>query len=328
MELRTTFKIDPSPCKISHADRLMLIGSCFATSIGNQLATGKIPVMINPCGTVYNPVSVCNTLEIIASRKVFQQDDLYFHEGRWLSLYHYTDFSAEDGEVLLNRINRDLAEASDFLKKTSFLFLTFGTARIFRLKKTGQIVSNCHKIPAAMFSRELLSVNEIAEMWVAMLDSLNSLFPGLKIIFTESPVRHLKDGAHGNLVSKSVLFLAIERLLEHPSMPVYFPAYELMMDDLRDYRFYDEDMTHPSQSAINYIWEAFSGCYFDESTARLWYEATKITRGVSHRFNTGDRPARKLFAENMLKQIAETEKKAPMINFSAETTYFLDLLKD
>ena len=151
-----------------------------------------------------------------------------------------------------------LKEASLFLKNAGFLFITFGTARIYRWKKTGLVVSNCHKIPSGQFTSELLSVKEIVELWTNQLDRLSELFPNLRVIFTISPVRHLKDGAHGNQVSKSVLFLAVEELLGHSSKPQYFPAYELLMDDLRDYRFYDDDMIHPSDSAINYIWEAFS----------------------------------------------------------------------
>jgi hypothetical protein len=328
MNLRTTFKIDPSPVRITHSDRVMLAGSCFATSIGMHMASGKIPVLINPCGTVYNPVSVNNTLDIILSGKTFRQEDLYFHDGNWLSLYHYTDFSSDDPVRLLERINRELSVASEFLRNAAFLFITFGTARIFRLKENSQIVSNCHKLPAALFSRELLTVSDIADMWSIQLDRLKSMCPGLKVIFTISPVRHLKDGAHGNQVSKSVLFLAIEELLKHPSGPSYFPAYELMMDDLRDYRFYDDDMIHPSSAAINYIWEAFTGCYFENATTEIWNEAAKITKAVKHRFNTENRSGKRTFAEKMLKQISETSDKALSINFLDEISYFRNLLNE
>ena len=326
MELRTTFKIEPSPHKITYDDRIMLIGSCFASSIGEQMKKGKMTVMINPSGTVYNPVSVCNTLDLITAGEEFTKDRLHFHEGIWLSFFHYTDFSSQDADNSLLKINRRLREASLFIKSTSFLFITLGTARIYRWKKTGQVVSNCHKIPSGEFSRELLSVKEIVDLWTRQLDRLSTLYPDLKVIFTISPVRHLKDGAHGNQISKSVLFLALEELLSHSSKPQYFPAYELVMDDLRDYRFYDDDMIHPSDSAINYIWEAFSGCYLDDAAIKIWNEALKITKAMTHRFNTDSISKKKDFARTMLNHISQIEKETSQIDFSEEKSYFQSFL--
>lgn len=328
MELRTTFNIKPSPYKITYNDSVIFIGSCFASSIGFQMDMGKIPVMINPAGAVFNPVSVCNTLDLITAGKEFIQDDLYCHNGNWLSFYHYTDFSSDDPVKVLEKINSKSKETSDFLKKSRFLFITFGTARIYRWKKTGLIVSNCHKIPSTQFSSELLSVNEIITLWTRQLDRLLSLFPQLKIVFTISPVRHWKDGAHGNQLSKSVLFLAVEELLSHSSHPQYFPAYELVMDDLRDYRFYDDDMLHPSSAAINYIWNAFTGSYFDNKTMNIWNEVVKITKACSHRFNTDSTSKKKSFAEQMLKKISEIEINVPAVNLSFEHSYFLTMLNE
>ena len=251
MEFRTTIKIPPSPDRITFNDPVMFIGSCFATSIGNKLEAGRMPVMINPSGTVYNPVSVTNTLQTIASGRNYKKEDLYNNNGIWLSFDHYTDFSSDSPEQALDKINRQIEAAGRFLSGAHYLFITFGTARIFRWKKTGKIVSNCHKIPAAEFTHDLLTVNDIVKLWNGQLDRLHSMFPALRVVFTISPVRHWKDGAHGNQVSKSVLFLAVEELLGHSSHPVYFPAYELLMDDLRDYRFYDDDLLHPSAAAID-----------------------------------------------------------------------------
>jgi hypothetical protein len=328
MELRTTFNIEPSSAKITYRDRTMFIGSCFASSIGSQMQKGKMAVMINPAGTVYNPVSVCNTLDMIMDGREFKQDDLYFHDGMWLSLLHYTNFSSEDPDIVLEKINDTLKNASIFLQDAGFLFITFGTARIYIWKKTGTIVSNCHKIPSIFFSSELLSVNEIVDLWTRKLDGLASLFPHLKVIFTISPVRHLKDSAHGNQVSKSVLFLVVEELLKHSSKPQYFPAFELMMDDLRDYRFYDDDMIHPSAAAIDYIWDSFSKTYFEDSTGRIWNEAMKIFRACNHRFQTDSPSKKKIFAEKILKQISELESKIPSLRFSEERDYFMKLLNE
>jgi hypothetical protein len=326
MELRTTFNIEPSQNKITYRDPVMFIGSCFAYSIGSKMKMGRMPVMINPAGAVFNPVSVCNTIETIISGKKFGQDDLHFHDGTYLSFYHYTDFSSDDPLKILDKINKSSEEALMFLEKSNFLFLTFGTARVYRWKKTGMIVSNCHKIPSEQFVSELLNVSEIVTLWSALLEKLFSLFPNLRIVFTISPIRHLKDGAHGNQISKSTLFLAVEELLKHPLKPQYFPAYELLMDDLRDYRFYDSDMIHPSETALNYIWDAFSDCYLDNKSINIWNEVVKITKALSHRVGNDSSDKTILFAEGMLKQISRVESKADYINLSSERDYFLKLL--
>jgi hypothetical protein len=325
MELRTTFYIQPSSDKITYNDQVMFIGSCFTSSIGSQMQMGHMPVMINPAGSVYNPVSVCNTLETITKEKEFTLEDLHFHKGMWLSFYHYTDFSSEDSSTVLRKINIKSKEASDFLKRARFLFITFGTARVYEFIKSNLIVSNCHKIPADQFNSRLLSVDEIVTLWSEQLDRLQSLYPGLKIVFTVSPVRHWKDGAHGNQVSKSVLFVAINELIKHKTSPGYFPAYELVMDDLRDYRFYNDDLLHPSSSAINYIWESFTDCYMDNFTLNTWKEVVKITKAFNHRFNTDSGINKKQFAEKVIKQISDMKNKVPGIDLSLEENHFLKI---
>lgn len=178
-----------------------------------------------------------------------------------------------------------------------------------------------------MFTRELLGVDEIVHLWSILLDRLRLLFPGLQTVFTVSPVRHWKDGAHGNQISKSVLFLAVEQLLGHPSKPVYFPAYELVMDDLRDYRFYGEDMIHLSAQSVDYIWESFSSTYFDKTTINIWKEVAKISKAVSHIIQTGSKDQIKKFALKMISRIEEVTGKYPDIDLGNEKGYFLDLLK-
>jgi len=325
MELRTKINITPSPKKITYDGGVMFIGSCFASSIGSRLEMGKIPVMINPSGTVYNPVSVCNTLETITSGKEVMQSDLYNYKDTWLSFNHYTDFSSDDPLSVLEKINAKSLTANSFLGNSAFLFITLGTARVYRLKETGRIVSNCHKIPASYFEPGILTVDEIVALWTTRLDQLQSLFPKLKVIFTISPVRHWKDGAHGNQVSKSVLFLAVEKLLAHSSAPTYFPAYEIVMDELRDYRFYNDDMLHPSSLAIDYIWEYFSDSYLDRKTLDLYNEVLKIRKACTHRINKKSDTVLKEFVSGMLKKISEIESKAPGIDLSEEKKYFQDL---
>ncbi|MCX6334507.1 MAG: GSCFA domain-containing protein [Bacteroidia bacterium] len=327
MELRTVVKINPSPNRITYNDPVMFIGSCFAASIGHRMETGHMPVMINPSGTVYNPVSVCNTLDTITSGRNYMASDLYEHKNTWLSFNHYTDFSSENAEAVLEKINRRSEAAGDFLTGARFLFVTFGTARVYRWKHSGKIVSNCHKIPSSEFTNELLSVEAIVSLWNNQLERLKSLFPDLKVIFTVSPVRHWKDGAHGNQISKSVLLLAVEELLGHPSKPEYFPAYEIVMDDLRDYRFYDDDMLHPSTAAVDYIWNSFSDCYLDINIKKLWQEVSSITKAMSHKILTTSKTEVTRFAKNILTRIDAVESRQPVINLGLERSYFSALLK-
>ncbi|MCU0455014.1 MAG: GSCFA domain-containing protein [Bacteroidales bacterium] len=326
MDLRTIVKTDLSPFRISYRNPVLFLGSCFAAYIGERMKNGKMPVCINPSGTVYNPVSVDNTLEMITSGRKLLMADLYNHNGNWLSFDHYTEFSSENPDEVLERINTRTAEASAFLSGQGFLFITFGTARVYRWKRTGKVVSNCHRIPAAEFSSELLPVEDIVATWNKRLDMLASNFPGLKVVFTISPVRHWKDGAHGNQVSKSVLFLATEKLLAHPSSPAYFPAYEILMDDLRDYRFYDNDMLHPSGQAVDYIWNVFAESYMDEKTRQQWKEISSVTRAMEHRINTSSSAGVRKFVAGMLSKIDSIGQKYPGTDLSAERAWFNGLI--
>lgn len=325
MNFRTTITTGPPRSVISYNHKIMLIGSCFAAYMGEQMEMCKMPVMINPSGTVYNPVSVFHTIDALISSKITTVNDLFYHNNSWLSFSHYTDFTSEDPELLVTKINDINQRAAEFLRKSGFLFITFGTSRVYRHKESGLIVSNCHKVPNTRFDTELLMVSEIADQWMTLLDRLSAFNPGLRVVFTVSPVRHWKDGAHGNQVSKSVLFLAIEELLKHRSVPEYFPAYELQMDDLRDYRFYADDMLHPSRSAIEYIWEKFSDAYFDTPTRELQSQILKITKAMHHRIKTESHSGIKAFTENMLSLISEFESRNAQIDFSHEKKYFRNL---
>ena len=322
MNLRTTFTIDPSKNKISYNTSVMFIGSCFASEIGSRMNDGKMTILINPSGVVYNHVSVGNTIDIILGNRIFYESDLYKYKGTNLSFSHYTDFTSEDVSRALDKINSATRKANLFLKKARFLFITFGTARVYRFKESDKIVSNCHKLPAALFSREMLTVEKITSDWNNILQRLHSFNEDLRVIFTISPVRHWKDGAHGNHLSKSILFLAIEKLLEHEAVEGYFPAYELLMDDLRDYRYYAEDMLHQSQTAVDYIWKAFSDCYFEFETVALWKEVRGITKARNHQILTDSSAGINDFADTILKQITRIEKRNSTINFSEERSYF------
>jgi hypothetical protein len=326
MDFRTTFEIEASGKRIGYSTPVMFLGSCFASEMSNMMAKGKMQVLSNPAGTVFNPVSVQNTLELIIGNREIKKGDLHYYNGTFLSFLHYTSFNSENAGTILSKINESTSLAHNFLEKARFLFITFGTARIYRFRESGQVVSNCHKMPASMFSEELLTPEQIAAEWHQLLGKLAAFNRKLSVIFTVSPVRHWKDGAHGNQVSKSTLFLAIEKLLEKKSTG-YFPAYELLMDDLRDYRFYDSDMLHPSGEAVNYIWDAFANCYFDAQTIALWKKISSLTASVSHRFISGSAADRFKFAATMLKQIEAVKKSISGPDFSAEIAYFRSILE-
>lgn len=325
MQFRTEIHTAPSPFRIGYADPVMFAGSCFAAEIGSKMLDGRMQVMINPAGTIFNPVSVAVMLQNVINAYQASKDDLFSYGERWISFSHYTGFSGSDSEEVLDRINKSTAEAHHFLKNATALFITFGTARVFRLKQTGMIVSNCHKLPDNMFTRELPGVSDVTALWGTLLDELRRFNPRLKVVFTVSPVRHWKDGAHGNQVSKSVLFLAIEELLRHGSSPGYFPAYEILMDELRDYRFYASDMLHPSGMAVDYIFEVFTRCYIDDRTMTTWREAEKIVKASRHQVGEPG-PKTSEFASSMLERISKLESSVPGIDFSREKEYFRGLV--
>jgi len=299
----------------------MFVGSCFANEIGFRLSAGKLPVMTNPHGTLFNPFSVAKALDRFTENYCYTEKDIYKHQNRYLSLDHHTAFSSYEIDPLIIRLNETERAASVFIRKASILFVTFGTSWVFTLNETGEIVANCHKLPSGLFTRRPADHTEIAERWMLTLDRLATVNPDLKVWFTVSPVRHLNEGAHANQLSKAHLLLAVEQLLKHPLAGGYFPAYEIFMDDLRDYRFYGSDMVHPSETAIEYTWEKFSALFIDPPDLRLWSEASKITRALAHR-PTGEKPEVAAFASAMLGKIMELRKKAPFIDFSAEIAWF------
>jgi hypothetical protein len=325
MELRTEVPLPVSPAKITFSTPVMFLGSCFANEIGYRLASGKLNVMTNPHGTLFNPFSVAGALDRFSASHMYTGKDIYLYQNRYMSLDHHTAFSSYDRDVLTKRLNEVSRAASEFIRGASFLFVTFGTSYVYTLRESGAIVANCHKLPSSLFERRQASSNEIAARWSETLDRIAELNSGLRVWFTVSPVRHLSDGAHANQISKAHLLLAVEELLSHPSVEGYFPAYEIFMDELRDYRYYAADMVHPTETAIDYIWEKFASVFIDSPTLRLWNEAARITRSMAHRI-TGGKQETAPFANAMLDRIADLKVKASFIDLSGEESYFRGLL--
>lgn len=316
---RTEVDVKPFPFKISYSTPMLLLGSCFAQNIGQALQHHKLPALVNPFGVVYNPVSVLRALKRIRQGTPYSTPELENHKELWFSFDHHTSFSHTEPDETLKNINHGLAEAHEHWQNTQHLLLTFGTAWVFYLKENEQPVANCHKIPASHFNRRLLTVEDVVNLWENELKEVFRHKPNLKVLLTISPVRHLKDGPQGNQVSKATLILAVNQLTQlFPNQVFYFPSYEIVMDDLRDYRFYESDMIHISQSAIDYIWVKFKNSLVDAPTQEVMEFIQRIVQAVNHKpFNTNTTEF-KQFVENTLQRIEQAKKMEPSLDFTDE----------
>ena len=284
MNFITPIQIPPSTIRIGYEHRTMILGSCFAEAIGQRLSDLLFPIDLNPFGILYNPDSIAAAIRRLMDGSLFTADELTRYDDLYHSLLHHGSFSAPTADECLERINARLSAGAEFLAAADRIIVTFGTSYVYRWKGTGAVVGNCHKMPDSYFRRERLSVDKVVHRWNLLLDSMVRRRPEVKWIFTVSPVRHLRDGAHENNLSKSVLHLIIEKLISlYPTIANYFPAYELMMDELRDYRFYAEDMCHPSPVAIHYISDRFESTYMDAKTIAWLRRAEALHRDLQHR---------------------------------------------
>lgn len=282
MKLQTTVECNRCGSGISYKDKIMVLGSCFADNIGDRLLKAGFDVCVNPFGTLYNPVSVCNSVTRLASGIPFSENEcveMGAKAGLICSFSHHTLMARPTAEEFLEVANASFGKASAFFKGCNKVIITLGTAWIFRHNGTGETVSNCLKRDASEFTRERLSVGSV----VMLLERMVSRFPEKEFIFTVSPIRHLKDGAHGNQISKSTLLLALEDVCGRFDNAGYFPSYEIMMDELRDYRFYAADMVHPSDQAVEYIWERFTDVMLPEGEKEKLLENEKLERQSRHR---------------------------------------------
>jgi len=293
MKLITEVALPEYPFKLDHQMQVLLMGSCFTENIGRQLERYLFPVCINPFGVTYNPLSVKKGLEALMHKKVYEEDELNLHNDLWFSFDHYTGFSSPDLEVALDQINRSFRPAKELLKNAGVLILTWGTSWVYRYKKTGDVVCNCHKIPAKEFTRTQLATSEIIAAYEDLLPQLFEINKNLKIIHTVSPVRHWKDGAHGNQLSKASLLLAGNELQKRfPEQFFYFPSYEIVMDELRDYRYYAEDMIHTSDQTTAYIWEKFQQVLIHGSSMEIIGHLEPLLKMKEHRPMSGGKEAR------------------------------------
>jgi hypothetical protein len=324
MSFFTEITIPEFPWKMDYSKSMMLMGSCFTENIGQKLLDLKFKVDMNPFGILYNPMSIANSLKILLEKRVFTEQDLFNDHGLWNSFYHHSRFSDVDLDAALQKINKRITSSIEFLKTADFLVITFGTAWVYELKETGTIVSNCHKIPASEFKRFRLEVNEVTETYHELLEQIWKVNPALKVIFTVSPIRHWKDGAIENQLSKATLLLAIDQLIHGVSNQdcVYFPSYEIVMDELRDYRFYAEDMLHLSPVATDYIFERFSKTMISKECKEISKKIQKLKKSMDHRpVNPKSNEYREFISFN-LNLIEQFSIDYPSIDFTRERVYF------
>ncbi|WP_461632477.1 GSCFA domain-containing protein [Labilibaculum euxinus] len=320
---RTEVKIPASRDKFGYNSKAIMLGSCFTENIGEQLSKYKFDVNTNPFGVIYNPISVGNSLKILIENKKFSEEDLNFANDMWFSFSHHGRFSNADVNECLDAINTEIKKSSLDLANSDVLYITFGTAWVYELLDTGVIVSNCHKLPAKEFHRYRLDVDEIVQFYKKLIVSLAIFNPDLKIVFTVSPIRHWKDGAHGNQLSKATLLLAIEQLVELFEQVFYFPSYEIVMDELRDYRFYGEDMLHMNTTSVNYIWTRFVDTYMENETIAVMKRVDKIVSAASHRPFNPDTVSHQEFITSTLSDVKKLESQYPNIVFDKEKSLLL-----
>lgn len=313
MDFRTKIEIPTPDFKISHKSHIVIFGSCFAENMGKLFVENKFNVNLNPFGILYNPLSISQALRLLIDQKVFTEKDIFEYKGLYQSFWHHGSFSDVDKDKCLQGINLSLMNGSNDIRKANVLFVTFGTAYVFRSLKENMVVGNCHKLPAAEFERFRLFVEDILAEWEGLVKDLRKINPSLRIVFTVSPIRHLKDGAHDNQLSKSTLLLAVDKICGMIEGLYYFPSYEIVLDELRDYRFYDEDMTHPNQIAIKYIWQRLSETYFDEEAPPIIKEWQKIYQALNHRPINNQSDNYKHFLRQTLLKLKAFNKKYPYI---------------
>ncbi|MBC7934675.1 MAG: GSCFA domain-containing protein [Rhizobacter sp.] len=321
MDFHLEFTPKPFDTKIAHEHKLFLAGSCFTEQIGSKLAAHKFRIIDNPNGILFNPVSIAKSVVSYIENKLYTEADLFYSNELWGSWEHHTRFSGVSKEETLHLINNSQKAAQEFLKEADWLLLTLGSAFVYQLENN-QVVANCHKVPTDKFRKRLLSPEEVITTLDTLIHRLKNFNPGLKIMFTISPVRHLRDGFVENNRSKSTLIHAVHHLVDKFGGLYYFPAYELIIDDLRDYRFFAEDMVHPNYAATSYVWEKFVAACIDEPAQSLMKEINIINAAKNHKAFNPASEAHKKFLHNNLVRVKNLEEKFSYINFEKEKIYF------
>jgi lysophospholipase L1-like esterase len=316
MNLQTQISIQKEVYNpINYESKIFLLGSCFSENIGNKLAYYKFQSEQNPFGILFHPKAIENLITNAINGKKYTEKDIFFHNERWHCYDTHSQISAVSREGLLQNLNAAIQQTNKQINESTHIIITLGTSWVYRFIETDIIVANCHKIPQKKFLKELLTVDEITESLDAIILLLKSVNKNVSVALTISPVRHLKDGFTQNQQSKSHLISAIHQIVEPKNNTHYFPSYEIMMDELRDYRFYTEDMIHPNQTAINYIWEKFTDSWISENSKELMKEILTIQNGINHRPFNPDSEEHHQFLKNIKRKIIAIKEQYPFIKF-------------
>ena len=283
MNFRTNIQLKPERNLIDYDSKLLLFGSCFSENISKKLSYFKFNTVSNPFGILFNPIAIERLITNAINLKQYADADVFKLNERWHCFDAHSDVSAIEKSKLLQNLNTQISTTHQQLSEASHIVITLGTAWVYRFIENDTIVGNCHKIPQKKFLKELLSVEEITASLENSITLIKSINPSVNIIFTVSPVRHLKDGFVENAQSKSHLLTAIHQIIDYKNQLYYFPSFEIMLDDLRDYRFYAKDMVHPNETAIDYIWEQFKIVWIDEKISSVMKEVEAVQRGLAHR---------------------------------------------
>ena len=318
MKFRTEITLAPRSEKIEYGDSIVCLGSCFASNIATKLKESKFNAVDNPLGILFNPISIANSLRMMTSQRVITTSDVFERNGRYVSFMFHSSLSGATPEEAVTAMQDAIAKGGEALKKAKLIIITLGSAYVWR-DRSGEVVANCHQVGAKNFTSELLSLEDI----VQSLEDITTLTTA-KILFTVSPVRHLNDGLEGNSLSKALLRVAINKMADkYPERVSYFPAYEIVMDDLRDYRFYNADMLHPSPQAVDYIAEKFFDVALSEHTKQQRSKVLEIMQARNHRPLNPASEAYKNFCRQQLDAIAELKA----VDFSEEKSYFEQMLQ-
>ena len=320
MQFTTKIPIQKSNFPIDYDSKIMLLGSCFAENMGEKFEYFKFQTIVNPFGIIFNPVSLEKLIRRSIEKRKFTENDIFFHNDLWHCYDVHSELSNSDKSFFLNSLNELINSTHQQLNDSTHIIITLGTSWVYRHRQAQSdsdgVVANCHKVPQKEFTKELLSIQQIEESIESIISLVHSVNPNCKFIFTVSPVRHIKDGFIENTLSKAHLISAIHKIINHHPLPnTYFPAYEIMMDELRDYRFYGEDMLHPNQTAIDYIWIQFFQNYISESEFGLMNDICSIQKGLNHRpFNPNTKSHQKFLEATKIK-IGKIQEKLQHIHF-------------
>ena len=321
MEFHLEFSPIPFATKIDHSQLLFLAGSCFTEQVSQKLSAHKFRIIDNPNGILFNPVSISKSVLSYIQNKQYGEADLFYHNELWGSWEHHTRFSSVSKDTCLQKINASQSAAHSFLKNADWVLITLGSAFVYELENK-QVVANCHKVPTDKFKKRLLAIDEVVTVLENLLLNLKAFNPKLNIIFTISPVRHLRDGFIANNSSKAILINSVHHVVDKYEHAFYFPSYELIIDDLRDYRFYAEDMVHPNYAATNYVWEKFVSTCIDPSSQLLMREINTINAACHHKpFNPASQAHQKFLKINLAK-IEKLKEQFPYLNFEEEILFF------